>query len=110
MTLACQLCIVKPAGLFALDFVVRLFCEYLWEWKWHSQHARVLALQPIPVCSPYQSAVWFSQTVTNFSNAGVQHGDVAYEKKTVCLKKQQLITACPESLASHLFIAPLSLI
>lgn len=32
------------------------------------------------------------------------------KKKTVCLKKQQLITACPESLASHLFIAPLSLI
>lgn len=39
------------------------------------------------LCSPYQSAVWFSQTVTNFSNAGVQHGDVAYEKKPVCLKK-----------------------
>lgn len=63
------------------------------------------------LCSPYQSAVWFSQTVTNFSNAGVQHGDVAYEKKnSVFKKKQQLITACPESLASHLFIAPLSLI
>lgn len=62
------------------------------------------------LCSPYQSAVWFSQTVTNFSNAGVQLGDVAYEKNPVCLKKQQLITACSESLASHLFIAPLSLI